>query len=212
MGFYDSDTWNPISGAEPGFSDGKESPKVSYAELLDALHENGLVAEDNSDLILSLFLVDRTDRYDIRNEKIALMRKGQEMFEAGFGTFSYNPAKTGVIKLDFKEGKAIGKTFNGGRFTKNRKYWDWECPLKFLYFHMYVPQKVRCNPVGFFMNFTGTEVVIVDEDWKVLKRFRTKQSEAIEFLKACYESNPYSKDGFADVMKKLQNRFKFIRG
>lgn len=210
MGFYDSDVYDSWAGTGGEYK--PDTTTVSYSELLDVLYENGLVDKDNSNLIFNLFLVNRTDRFENKDEKIALMRKGQEMFEAGFGTFSYNPAKTGINKLDFKEGKAIGQTFNGGRFTRKRKYWDWECPLKFLYFHMYVPQKVICNPVGFFMNFTGTEVVIVNEDWKVLKRHRTKPSEAIEFLKISYESNPYWADGFDEVLEKLSRKYKFVRG
>lgn len=208
MGFYDSDMYDSWGG-----TGGKYEPdlrQVSYSELLVALHENGIVAEDNSDLLFGLYLVDRTDRFENKDEGIAVMRKGSHMFGAGFGT-EYNPARTGVTKLDFLNSKAIGKTFNGGRWTRYRKYWDWECPLKFLYFYARVPFPYKTY-TEFFINFTGTEVVIVDEDWKVLKRHRTKPSEAIEFLKVSYERSPYWVDGFDEVLEKIQRKYKYIRG
>lgn len=208
MGFYDSDTYDSWGG-----TGGKYEPdlrQVSYSELLEAFHENGITSEDNSDLILGLFLANRIDRWENKSDKIALMRKG-EMFEAGFHEYGWNPARTSVEKLDFHANKAIGKTFNGGQWSKHRKYWDWECPLKFLYFYARVPFPYRTY-TGFFINFTGTEVIIVDEDWKVLKRHRTKPSEAIEFLKILYERSPYWADGFDDVLEKIERKYKFIRG
>ena len=208
MGFYDSDMYDSWGG-----TGGKYEPdltQVSYSELLVALHENGIVSKDNSDLLFGLYLVNRTERFETKDEGIAVMRKGSQMFGAGFGT-EYNPARTGVTKLDFVSSKAIGKTFNGGRWTRHRKYWDWECPLKFLYFYARVPFPYRTY-TEFFINFTGTEVVIVDEDWKVLKRHRTKPSEAIEFLKASYERCPYWADGFDEVLEKIQRKYKYIRG
>ena len=208
MGFYDSDVYDSWGGTGGEYK--PDLRQVSYSELLEALHENGIVADD-SDLLFGLYLVDRTDRFSDKAEGIAVMRKGSQMLRAGFGTWYFNPAKTGVNKLDFQSSKAVGKTFNGGQWTKHRKYWDWECPLKFLYFYARVPFPYRTY-TGFFINFTGTEVIIVDEDWKVLKRHRTKPSEAIEFLKISYERSPYWADGFDEVLEKLKRKYKFIRG
>lgn len=189
MGFYDSDVYDSWAGT--GEDDGYDPEKedIELIDIVKVIAEKGAIDLSSKQEIFFAMLVASKVFYQ-DNLTPYLIRKG-ELKESSFGCV-YSESHTGIKRIDYKNKKAIGSTYSGGYLSRHRKYWDYECPIKYVYVNVQAPLTLQCE--GIYISLDGTEAVVINpETGRVISRHRVSIDEAICLLVENYNKCKRSK-------------------
>ena len=182
MAFYDSDVYDSWGGTGTKVETNYEY--FSLDEILNLLSKKGICNDSKEEKLLSIIA--------INNEKFNpfLVRKDKEdgkykIKSSVFGSFDFCDIRTNIKKLDYNNNKALGCTYNGGYFSRYRKYWDYECPLKYVYMKIKAPLNICHN--GIYINLNGTEAIVTNGiDGTIISRHKTTIDECLELVISRY--------------------------
>lgn len=210
MAFYDNEVYDSWGGT--GVEVETIHEYYSLDEVLDILIQKGISIESKEEKLLVInTIIEGDDLYPYLIRKDKKDGKYKVNFSI-FGSYGFCDIRTNIKKLDYSNNKAIGYTYNGNYFTKYRKKWDYECPLKYLYMNISAPLNIQHN--GVYVNLIGSEAIVTNGvDGSIISRHKTSIDECIELAKARYYRNPIDKNGTLTEQKieKIIRKLEYIK-